>query len=77
MGAGTKKTYFLQEGPEIQEALREERTLWVTGQIAQDRFPEDLEAFYLFKNPPAEEKPPAENEVKKKGKKARVHLKSA
>lgn len=70
------KTYFLQEGPEIQEALREERTQWVTDQIAQDRFPEDLEAFYLLKNPPAEEKPPVKDEVKNKGKKARVHLKS-
>lgn len=46
----------------MRESLREERTLWVTDQIAQDKFPEDLEAFYLLKNPPAEEKPPAEEE---------------
>lgn len=52
----------LQEGPEMRESLREERTLWVTDQIAQDKFPEDLEAFYLLKNPPSEEKPPAEEE---------------
>lgn len=46
----------------MRESLREERTLWVTDQIAQDKFPEDLEAFYLLKNPPSEEKPPAEEE---------------
>lgn len=46
----------------MREGLREERTLWVTDQIAQDKFPEDLEGFYLLKNPPAEEKPAAEDE---------------
>ena len=54
----------------MREGLREERTLWVTDQIAQDKFPEDLEGFYLLKNPPAEEKPAAEDEAGggKKGK---------
>lgn len=52
----------------MRETLREERTLWVTDQIAQDTFPEDLGGFYLLKNPPAEEKQPAEEESGKKGK---------
>lgn len=52
----------------MRESLREERTLWVTDQIAQDNFPEDLEAFYLLNNPPAEEKPPTEEDGGKKGK---------
>lgn len=52
----------------MREGLREERTLWVTDQIALDNFPEDLNAFYLLKNPPSEEKPPAEEEAGKKGK---------
>ena len=51
-----------QEGPEMRESLREERTLWVTDQIARDKFPEDLEAFYLLKNAPSEEKPPPEED---------------
>ena len=38
-----------EEGPEMREQLRQERTLWVTDQIAQDKFPEDLEPFYLLK----------------------------
>ena len=57
-----------QEGPEMRESLREERTLWVTDQIARDKFPEDLEAFYLLKNAPPEEKPPPEEDGGKKGK---------
>lgn len=61
-----------QEGPEMRESLREERTLWVTDQIAQDKFPEDLEGFYLLKNPPAEEKPAAEDEGGGGGKKGKV-----
>ena len=38
-----------EEGPEKREELREERTLWVTDQIAQEKFPEDLEDFYQTK----------------------------
>ena len=38
-----------EEGPEKKEELREERTLWVTDQIAQEKFPEDLEDFYQTK----------------------------
>ncbi|KAG5180379.1 hypothetical protein JKP88DRAFT_291021 [Tribonema minus] len=38
-----------EEGPEMREALRNERTRWVMDQIAQDNFPEDLGAFYLMK----------------------------
>ncbi|KAG5185735.1 hypothetical protein JKP88DRAFT_257381 [Tribonema minus] len=58
-----------EEGPEMREALRNERTRWVMDQIAQDNFPEDLGAFYLMKNPPPAEpkevEPPAGQ--KKKG----------
>jgi IQ and AAA domain-containing protein len=38
-----------EEGPEKKEELREERTLWVTDQIAQEKFPEDLDDFYQTK----------------------------
>ena len=38
-----------EEGPEQREQLREERTLWITDQIAQDKFPEDLEGYYESK----------------------------
>ncbi len=38
-----------EEGPEKREEFREERTLWVTDQIAQEKFPEDLEEFYKTK----------------------------
>ncbi|CAM9614506.1 unnamed protein product [Laminaria digitata] len=63
-----KDVVLEEEGPEMRESLREERTLWVTDQIARDKFPEDLEAFYLLKNAPSEEKPPAEEDGGKKGK---------
>lgn len=44
-----------EEGPDQRENLREERTLWVTDQIAQEKFPEDLTDFYETKKaPPAE-----------------------
>lgn len=38
-----------EEGPEIREALREERTSWVANKIALDKFPEDLNDFYSEK----------------------------
>jgi hypothetical protein len=38
-----------EEGPEKREELREERTLWITDQIAQEKFPEELEEFYKVK----------------------------
>ena len=44
-----------EEGSEIRDALREERIKWVTDQISADNFPDDLEAFYLMKNPPPAE----------------------
>lgn len=31
-----------EEGPEKREELREERTLWITDQIAQEKFPEEV-----------------------------------
>lgn len=52
-----------EEGPEMRDRLREERTLWVTDMISQDKFPDDLEAFYLMKNPP----PPEPKEEEDKG----------
>ena len=45
-----------EEGPEKREELREERTLWITDQIAQDNFVEDLEQFYQTKMFVQEEK---------------------
>jgi hypothetical protein len=44
-----KEIIMDEEGPEKREELREERTLWVTDQIAQEKFPEDLEDFYKTK----------------------------
>lgn len=38
-----------EEGPEKREEYREERTLWVTDQIAQEKFPESLDDFYQTK----------------------------
>eukprot|EP00604_Paraphysomonas_vestita_P001379 CAMPEP_0174818202 /NCGR_PEP_ID=MMETSP1107-20130205/836_1 /TAXON_ID=36770 /ORGANISM="Paraphysomonas vestita, Strain GFlagA" /LENGTH=459 /DNA_ID=CAMNT_0016029731 /DNA_START=64 /DNA_END=1444 /DNA_ORIENTATION=- len=38
-----------EEGPDKRENLREERTLWVTDEIAQEKFPEDLTEFYATK----------------------------
>lgn len=35
-----------EEGPEKREELRDERTLWVTDQIAQEKFPDSLEDYY-------------------------------
>lgn len=38
-----------EEGPEKRDELREERTLWVTDQIAQEKFPDNLDEFYAAK----------------------------
>lgn len=38
-----------EEGPDKRDNLREERTLWITDEIAQEKFPEDLEGFYATK----------------------------
>lgn len=38
-----------EEGPDKRDNLREERTLWVTDEIAQEKFPEDLLGFYATK----------------------------
>lgn len=38
-----------EEGPDKRENLREERTLWVTDEIAQEKFPEDLTEYYATK----------------------------
>eukprot|EP01038_Epipyxis_sp_PR26KG_P004068 gene4068-5812_t len=44
-----KEIIMDEEGPEKREELRDDRTLWVTDQIAQEKFPEDLEDFYKTK----------------------------
>merc|ERR1711916_417726 len=46
-----KEIILDEEGPEKRDEFREERTLWVTDQIAQGKFPEDLEDFYAMKKP--------------------------
>ena len=46
-----------EEGPEKRDEYREERTLWVTDQIAQEKFPEDLNDFYQSKQYVKEENP--------------------
>ena len=38
-----------EEGPEKREQFREDRTLWITDQIAQEKFPTDLDSFYAAK----------------------------
>ena len=63
-----------EEGPEIKEELRERRTLWVTDQIAQDKFPDNLEDFYKTKlkadEPPDEDAGGGKDGKKDKDKKA-------
>ena len=59
-----------EEGPEKRDQLREDRTLWITDQIAQEKFPEDLNDFYASKQPPSEEgevKPEKKDKGDKKG----------
>eukprot|EP00981_Chlorochromonas_danica_P013134 scaffold5903_cov165-Ochromonas_danica.AAC.9 len=60
-----------EEGPEKREEFREERTLWVTDQIAQDKFPEDLEDFYKTKMYVKEEPPDSAAAGGKDGKKGK------
>ena len=61
-----------EEGPEKREEFREERTLWVTDQIAQEKFPEDLEDFYktkmFIKEEPEEDAAAGAKDTKKGGK---------
>lgn len=54
-----------EEGPDKRDQFREDRTLWITNQIAQEKFPEDLNDFYVSKLPPIEEK---ESKAEKKDK---------
>ena len=51
-----KEIILDEEGPDKRDEFREERTLWVTDQIAQSKFPEDLLDFYALKIP-SDEKP--------------------
>mmetsp|Transcript_22524 Transcript_22524/g.32908 ORF Transcript_22524/g.32908 Transcript_22524/m.32908 type:complete len:897 (-) Transcript_22524:73-2763(-) len=55
-----------EEGPDKRENLREERTLWVTDEIAQEKFPEDLEGFYATKVVQASEDEVADAKASKK-----------
>merc|ERR1719181_1194980 len=58
-----------EEGPNMRDALREERTLWVTDRIAESKdIPEDLDEFYKEKYPEmkADEKPEDEDGGKDK-----------
>lgn len=59
-----------EEGPEMRDKEREERTQWVTDQIAKTgEIPDDLEGYYLMKNPPpVEEEPADDGKGKGKGK---------
>lgn len=66
-----------EEGPEKREEFREERTLWVTDQIAQEKFPDDLEDFYKMKMFVKEEAPDAEAGGKDGGKKDKKDDKKA
>jgi IQ and AAA domain-containing protein len=74
-----------EEGPDKRENLREERTLWVTDEIAQEKFPEDLTEFYATKieqivdDPAADAKPAkkAEKKAEKKEKKEKGGKKAA
>ena len=64
-----KEIILDEEGPEKREELREERTLWVTDQISQEKFPEDLEEFYAAKLVPENPVDAAPAKDDKKGKK--------
>ena len=51
-----KEVVLEEEGPEMRDELRNERTQWITDSIAtSNEIPDNLEGFYLMKNPPPEE----------------------
>lgn len=59
-----------EEGPDKRENLREERTLWITDEIAQEKFPEDLAEYYATKEVQVlEEDQLAADKTKQAGKK--------
>ena len=64
-----KEIILDEEGPDKREELREERTLWVTDQIAQDKYPTDLEEFYAMKQAALEPEVAADAKDTKKDKK--------
>lgn len=64
-----KEIILDEEGPEKRDEFREERTLWVTDQIAQGKFPEDLEDFYAMKKPSDEDETGGGDAKDGKGKK--------
>jgi len=68
-----KEVILDEDGPDIRENLREERTLWVTDQIAQEKFPEELDEFYATKLAP----PPQDAAADGKGDKGKGAPKKA
>merc|ERR1712054_712623 len=61
-----------EEGPIMKDDMMEERRTWFTNELAMgEKFPEDLERFYLAKNPPTNDGEGGEDDGggKKKGKK--------
>jgi len=57
-----------EEGPEMREAMMDDRRAWFTDELGKGQFPDDLTGYYLMKNPPPEEEEKIETD--KKGKKA-------
>lgn len=74
-----KNVILEEEGFDIREKLREERTFWITDQIAQtNNIPESLEGFYKKDQPPEEEAiENEENDKKGKEKKGKSSKKSS
>lgn len=62
-----------EEGPIMKDDMMEERRTWFTNELAMgEKFPEDLERFYLAKNPPTNDGEGGEDDGGgKKGKKKR------
>jgi hypothetical protein len=70
-------TIMEEEAGDIMEQLREERAQWLTDQIAQEKFPENLQGFYLMKNPHKAELEPAEPKANKSAKKGKEKSKKS
>ena len=65
-----KEVVLEEEGPEMRDQLRNERTQWITDSIAvSNDIPDNLEGFYQMKNPPPDEEKADDEADGKKGKK--------